>query len=226
MTFAQTSNLVAPLQHRLEWQESGAGRASSVSFTTLHQGPRASDVAPGRMLVSYVLRHSASGMDVRSSDGGQRCRLGAGAMLVCSGPGLVLQRGAVQRGARCVAIDLLLPGASRPGVFIHMDDYYPTFINSARGCLRLLMGSWDGHRALLAPIDGFWMLDVDVAPGEELHVPVSPPGAVAVLTTGSLVVDGTTVDGTRLLLLDSDGQAIRLASDAGASLLLFPQGFL
>src|SRR5262249_2839716 len=157
----------------------------SASITTLHAGAVPLAVPPRRTLVSYVLRHASSGMDVRASTG-QRARLQAGAMLLCNGPDLALHRGPAQRGGDCLVVDLLLAGVHNPGVFVHMDDYYPTFVNSPHGCIRLLLGAWDGHRALLAPVDGFWMLDVDVAPGEELCIPVSPRGAVGVLTTGSL----------------------------------------
>jgi redox-sensitive bicupin YhaK (pirin superfamily) len=111
-------------------------------------------------------------------------------------------------------------------VFVHLDDYYPTFVNSQHGCIRLLLGAWDGRRALVAPIDGFWMLDVDVAPGKELRIPVSPRGALGVLTTGSLVVDGVTVNDTAVpMVLPAEGDAIRLASETGASLMVFPRGF-
>jgi hypothetical protein len=35
MTYAQASRLLAPFQRQLEWQESGARRASSIAFATL-----------------------------------------------------------------------------------------------------------------------------------------------------------------------------------------------
>jgi len=193
------------------------------SLTVLRPGSWPIEVPAHRTLVSYVLRHSASGMSVRSS-GGQQCRLEAGAMLVCNGPDLVVHRGAKQRGTDCLAFDLLLSGVRNRGVFVHLDDYYPTFVNSPQGCIRLLVGAWNGHRALLAPADGFWMLDVDVAPGEALCIPVSSSGAVGLLTSGSLVVDGRTMDDAAPQMLAPDGDAIVLASETGASLLLFPPG--
>jgi hypothetical protein len=162
-------------------------------------------------------------MDVRAS-GGQRCRLQPGATLVCNGPGLSVQRVPTQRGEDCQAVDLLLSGVRNPGVFVQLDDYYPTFVNSPHGCIRVLMGHWNGHRALFAPVDGFWMLDIDVAPGEELIVPAPARGAVGLLTAGTLVVGGRSVDDTAPLGLVPDGGTIRLASESGASLVLFPQG--
>jgi len=201
------------------------GHASSASVTTLHHGSLPLVVPARRTLVSYVLRHSASGMDVQSSTG-QRCSLQAGAMLVCNGPDLVLQRGRLRGRGDCLAIDLLVSGVRNPGMFVHLDDYYPTFVNSPQGCIRLLLGTWDGRRALLAPVDGFWMLDIDIAPGEELCIPASPLGAVGVLTTGSLVVDGIAVRDTAAPMpLPAGRDSIRLGSETGASLMVFPQGF-
>jgi hypothetical protein len=192
---------------------------------TLHEGSRPLRVPAERTLISYVLRHSSSGMNVRSSLGHQ-CRLQPGAMLVCTGPGLELQRGPANRHGGCEAIDLLLPGMRNPGAFVHMDDYYPTFVNRPQGCIRLLMGGWERHRAMLDPLEGFWMLDVDVVPAGELSIPAAGPGVLGLLTSGTLLVEGRTVSGPTPLLFDTHADAVRLVSESGASLLLYPQGFL
>jgi hypothetical protein len=190
----------------------------------LHQGSGDIQVPAQQVLVSYVLRHSSSGMDVRST-AGHRCRLAPGALLVCHGPGLDMLRTRAQRGGPCHAMDLLLRGGRGPGAFVHLDDYYPTFVNSPHGCIRLLLGTWGGHRAMLDPLDGFWMLDIDVAPGKELTLPAPAAGVIGLLTTGSVEIEGRTVDGAAPLALGRHGDAVSLASDGGASLLLFPAGF-
>jgi hypothetical protein len=213
-----------PGLQRIEWRGPGAPHPSHAALVRLQRGSQLSRVPASRMLVSYVLRHSASGMAVRTS-AGQACRLEPGAMLVCSGPELMLDRDALRPGD-CQAVDILLPRLRNPGVFVHLGDYFPTFLNSAHGCVRLLMGSCDGHRALLTPLDGFWLLDIDVAPGQQLDIPVAACGAVGLLTTGTLVVDGQALEGTAPFVPTRDGDAIHLVSESGASVLLFPQGFL
>ncbi|WP_280155043.1 hypothetical protein [Piscinibacter sp. XHJ-5] len=209
---------------RIEWGGAGAPRPSHAALVRLQGGSQLSRVPANRMLLSYVLRHSASGMTVRTS-AGQACRLEPGAMLLCSGPELMLEREAPQAGD-CEAVDLMLPRSRNPGVFVHLGDYFPTFLNSAHGCVRLLMGSCDGHRAMLAPLDGFWLLDIDVPPGEELDIPVAARGAFGLLTSGTLAVDDRTLEGTAPFVPTRDGAAAHLASASGASVLLFPQGFL
>jgi hypothetical protein len=209
---------------RIEWRAPGAPHPSHASLVQLQGGSQLSRVSPSRMLVSYVLRHSASAMSVRTS-AGQACSLEPGAMLLCSGPELMLERETPREG-RCEAVDLMLPRLRNPGVFVHLGDYFPTFLNSAHGCVRLLMGSCEGHRAMLAPLDGFWLLDIDVAPAEELDLPVAACGAVGLLTSGTLVVDGRTLESTAPFVPTRRDGAVHLASASGASLLLFPQGFL
>jgi hypothetical protein len=209
----------------LQWTETRTRRVVSTSVTTLRRGRLDVEVPPGLALVSYVLRHSASGMDARSSCG-RACRLGPGGLLVCNGPGMVVQRGARHRSAACEAIDLLLPGVRSHGVFAHMDDCYAAYINSRQACIRLVLGEWHGHRAMLAPIDDFWMLDVDIAPGAEIRIPTGGCGAVVLPTSGSLRVDGREIEGTAPLVGAGDAGGVWLASATGASLLLLPQGFL
>jgi hypothetical protein len=214
---------VAGMQ-RIEWRGPAAPHPAHAALVRLQGGSQLSRVPASRMLVSYVLRHAASGMSVRTS-AGQACRLEPGAMLLCSGPELMLEREAPHAGG-CEAVDLMLPRSRNPGVFVHLGDYFPTFLNSAHGCVRLLMGSCDGHRGILAPLDGFWLLDIDVAPGQELDLPVAARGAVGLLTSGTLVVDGDTLEGTAPFVPTRCGDAVHLASASGASVLLFPQGFL
>lgn len=209
---------------RIEWRGAGAPDPSHAALVRLQGSSQLSRVPASRMLLSYVLRHSVSGMSVRTS-AGHACRLEPGAMLVCSGPELMLEREAQWTGD-CEAVDLMLPRTPNPGVFVHLGDYFPTFLNSAHACVRLLIGSCERHRAMLAPLDAFWLLDIDVAPGEELDLPVAARGAVGLLTSGTLVVDGRTLEGTAPFVPARCGDAVRLASASGASLLLFPQGFL
>jgi hypothetical protein len=209
---------------RIEWWGPGAPHPSHAALVRLQGGSQLSRVPASRMLVSYVLRHSGSAMSVRTS-AGQACRLEPGAMLVCSGPELMLEREAPRAGG-CEAVDLMLPRSRNPGVFVHLGDYFPTFLNSAHGCVRLLMGSCERHRAMLAPLDGFWLLDIDVAPGEELDLPVAASGAVGLLTSGTLVVDGRALEEYGPFVPTRCGDALHLASASGASVLLFAQGFL
>jgi hypothetical protein len=209
----------------LQWREPGARRLSNASFTKLYREFLPMTVPPGRTLVSYVLRHSSGSVKVNSS-AGQSCRIGLGGILLCGGPELQLLRGVVQHEGGCETIDLLVPSVHSPGVFAHLDDCYPTFVNSRHTCIRLLLGCWGQHRAMLVPFDGFWMLDIDIAPGAKVHLPVPGPGVVALLTTGTLDIDGRTVEDVTPLLLAREGGMVRLASASGASLLLFPQGHL
>ena len=211
--------------HYLQWAEARTRQLVSTSITTLRYGQLDVEVPPGLALLSYVLRHSPSGLEARTSCG-RACRLEPGSLLVCNGPGLVVQRGVRHHSATCVAVDLLLPGVRSLGVFAHMDDCYAVYINSRQACIRLLMGQWHGHRAMLTPIDDFWMLDVDLAPGAEIHIPTAGGSAVVVPTSGSLHVDGREVEGAAPLVGAGDAGGVRLASATGASLLLFPQGFL
>jgi hypothetical protein len=211
-------------QH-LQWAEARTLQAVSTSVTTLRGGRHDFEVPAGQAFVSYVLRHSASGMEARSACG-RACRLEPGGLLVCNGPGLVVQRSARQRGQACEAIDLLLPGVRSLGVFAHMDDCYASYINSRHACIRLLMGEWHGHRAMLTPLDDFWMMDIDLAPGAELRIPTAGWGAVVVPTSGSLRVDGRQVDGAAPIVGAGDAGGVWLESDTGASLVLLPQRFL
>jgi hypothetical protein len=148
----ELERLAESATRRLQWREPGARRLSSASLTRLNREFVPMAVPRGRTLVSYVLRHSSGSVKVNSS-AGQSCRIGLGGLLLCGGPDLQLLRGVAQHEGGCETIDLLVPSVHRPGVFAHLDDCYPTFVNSRHTCIRLLLGCWGQHRAMLVGVN-------------------------------------------------------------------------
>ena len=186
------------------------------------RGPSYSVVDAGRTLLTYVLRHSAGGINWRNSHG-ESTRLEPGALMVSqSRQDSLVEVSPAVHDETCDCVHLMLQDDPSLELSVRLGPHEFTFCNSENACVRLMLGNYSDHAARELVSAQLRVLDIDLVPLTDVEIPVANDRLVLVLlTSGTLQIHGHVAEPLSCMAFFGSEPLVRLATLTGASALWF-----
>jgi len=181
------------------------------------------------LMLTQVLRHSPASLKWRNA-WGEVVRLEPGAIFVNQGrKDSLVEVSPAPRHLFCNFVRVVFRTDCEGELAVRFEADEFLYCNSEAACVRLLLGAFGENVATFPGLPALNVLDIDIAPFREIAVPVARDHvALAVLTSGTLEVDGATLEPWAAVAFDGYEPLARLETQSGAAVLWFsfPRQFL